>query len=157
MLKRFMKYYKPQRTLFILDMTASFFVAIIAMVYPIITRTMLNDFIPNRNYNMVVFWGVGLLLLYAVKMMLNYFIQYKGHMMGVRIQAHMRSDMFNHLQKLPFSFFDGHETGKIMSRLTNDLMDIAELAHHGPENIIISTFSVIFSFLYLLCITNEKG
>ena len=148
-----MKYYKPQRTLFILDMTASFFVAIIAMVYPIITRTMLNDFIPNRNYNMVVFWGVGLLLLYAVKMMLNYFIQYKGHMMGVRIQAHMRSDMFNHLQKLPFSFFDGHETGKIMSRLTNDLMDIAELAHHGPENIIISTFSVIFSFLYLSTIS----
>lgn len=110
---------------------------------------MLNDLIPNRNYRMIVIFGMTLLLLYAVKMMLNYFIQYVGHVMGVKMQAQMRRDMFEHLEKLPYSFYDTHETGKIMSRMTNDLMDISELAHHGPENIIISTISIVASFIYL--------
>ena len=83
---------------------------------------------------------------------LNYFIQYYGHVMGVKMQAQMRSDMFNHLEKLPYSFFDNHETGKIMSRMTNDLMDISELAHHGPENLLISSISIIASFVYLCTI-----
>ena len=90
-----------------------------------------------------------LLGLYAVQMLLEFFIQFFGHMMGVRMQAQMRSDMFRHLEPLPYRFFDNHETGKIMSRLTNDLMDISELAHHGPENVIISSLSIIVSFLYL--------
>lgn len=85
-------------------------------------------------------------------MLLNYFIQYYGHVMGVKMQAQMRSDMFNHLEKLPYSFFDNHETGKIMSRMTNDLWDISELAHHGPENLIISTISIVASFIYLCTI-----
>ena len=149
MLKRFLAYYKPHRRLFIMDMAASMLVAIIGMFYPIITRQMLNDFIPNRNIRLVVICGVGLLGLYILKLLLNYFIQLYGHMMGVRIQAHMRSDMFNHLEKLSYSFYDHHETGKIMSRMTNDLMDIAELAHHGPEGLIISAISIIIAFVYL--------
>ena len=92
---------------------------------------------------------ITLLALYTARMLLNYYIQYKGHMMGVYMQAQMRRDMFNHLEKLPFSFYDRNETGKIMSRMTNDLMDISELAHHGPENLIISTISIIASFTYL--------
>ena len=149
MLKRFLAYYKPHKKIFTLDMTAALLVSLIGIVYPIVTRTMLNDLIPNRNYRMVVVFGLTLLLLYFCKMMLNYFIQYYGHVMGVRMQAQMRSDMFNHLEKLPYSYFDNHETGKIMSRMTNDLMDISELAHHGPENIIISSLSIIMSFCYL--------
>ena len=149
MLKRFLSYYKPHKTLFALDMLASLVVALIGVVYPMVTRTMLNDLIPNRNYRMIVIAGLGLLLLYAVRMMLNFFIQYQGHVMGVRMQAQMRSDLFNHLQKLPFSFYDKHETGKIMSRLTNDLFEVVELAHHGPENLIICGISVIISFVYL--------
>lgn len=149
MLKRFLAYYKPHRRLFIMDMAASMLVAIIGMFYPIITRQMLNDFIPNRNIRLVVICGIGLLGLYILKLLLNYFIQLYGHMMGVRIQAHMRSDMFNHLEKLSYSFYDHHETGKIMSRMTNDLMDIAELAHHGPEGLIISAISIIIAFVYL--------
>ncbi len=132
-----------------MDMGASLLVSLIGVIYPMVTRLMLNDLIPNRNYRLIVAYGLALLLLYAVRMLLNYFIQYQGHIMGVRMQAQMRSDLFAHLEKLPFSFYDHHETGKIMSRLTNDLMDVSELAHHGPENVIISTVSVVVSFVYL--------
>lgn len=152
MLKRFLAYYKPYKALFTLDMLASLLVAMIGIGYPILTRTMLNDLIPNRNYRMIVVCGGSLLLIYVLRMLLNYFIQYYGHMIGVRMQAQMRSDMFAHLERLPYSFFDRHETGKIMSRMTNDLMDISELAHHGPENVLISLISVITAFLYLYSI-----
>ena len=149
MLKRFISYYKPHKLVFALDMLSSLGVSLIGIVYPMVTRTMLNDLIPNRSYRMIVIFGMTLLLLYAVKMMLNYFIQYVGHVMGVKMQAQMRRDMFEHLEKLPYSFYDTHETGKKMTRMTNDLMDISELAHHGPENIIISTISIVASFIYL--------
>lgn len=152
MLKRFLAYYKPHKVLFFFDMLAALLVALIAIVYPIITRTMLNDYIPQNNIRMVVICGALLLGVYIARMLLNYFIQYYGHVMGVKMQAQMRSDMFNHLEKLPYSFFDNHETGKIMSRMTNDLMDISELAHHGPENLIISTISIVASFIYLCTI-----
>lgn len=149
MLKRFLIYYKPHKLIFTLDMLAALFVSLIGIVYPMITRQMLNHLIPNRNYRMIILFGLLLLGLYLVRMLLNYFIQYYGHVMGVRMQAQMRSDMFNHLEKLPYRFYDNHETGKIMSRMTNDLMDISELAHHGPENLLISAISVIASFIYL--------
>lgn len=149
MLKRFLHYYKPHTKIFVMDMLASLLVSLIAIVYPIVTREMLNDLIPNRNYRMVVIAGTALLVLYVVRMLLNFFIQYYGHVMGVKMQAQMRSDLFGKLESLPYSFFDNHETGKLMSRMTNDLMDISELAHHGPENILISSISVITSFVYL--------
>ncbi len=149
MLKRFLHYYKPHKTIFTLDMLASLFVALAALLYPIITRTMLNDLIPNRRYRMIVIAGLALLTLYFVRMLLMFFIQYGGHMMGVRMQSDMRRDLFGHLEKLPFSFYDKHETGKIMSRMTSDLFDIVELAHHGPENVLISGVSIIISFVYL--------
>ena len=152
MLKRFLSYYKPHKKLFALDMGASLLVALIGIVYPVVTRAMLNDLIPNRKYALIVYAGVGVLTLYFIRMLLNYFIQYQGHMMGVRMQAQMRSDLFNHLEKLPFSFYDKHETGKIMSRMTTDLWEVSELAHHGPENLIISSVSVVISFAYLISI-----
>ncbi|MBE6726813.1 MAG: ABC transporter ATP-binding protein [Ruminococcaceae bacterium] len=149
MLKRFISYYRPHRVMFALDMLASLLVALIGVVYPMITRAMLNDLIPNRKYRLIVWFGLMLLGLYAVRMLLNFFIQYQGHMVGVHMQAQMRRDMFSHLEKLPYSYYDNHETGKIMSRMTNDLMDISELAHHGPENIIISSISIVVAFIYL--------
>lgn len=152
MLKRFLAYYKPHKKIFCLDMLASFAVSLIGIIYPIVTRNMLNKYIPNKNYQMIVFAGLTVLFLYFIRMLLRYFIQYQGHMMGVGMQAEMRSDMFKHLEKLPYSFYDNHETGEIMSRLTNDLMDISEVAHHGPENVIISTISIITSFIYLAMI-----
>ena len=149
MLKRFLAYYKPHKKLFCMDMSASLIVAMLGIVYPIVTRRMLNDLIPNRQYQSIVLSGLLLLVIYLIRMGLNYFIQYQGHMMGVKMQAQMRRDMFDHLEKLPFSFYDNHETGKIMSRMTNDLQDISELAHHGPENVIISTITIVTSFVYL--------
>ncbi len=152
MLKRFIRYYRPHRTIFILDMLASLLVALVGIVYPIITRKMLNDFFPSKEYQKIIIAGAGLLLIYIVRMLLNFFIQYYGHVMGVRMQAEMRSEMFRHLERLPYTFYDNHETGKIMSRMTNDLMDISELAHHGPENLLISSVSVVVSFIYLCII-----
>ena len=149
LLKRFVSYYKPHKKLFAMDMAAALCVSAIGVVYPIITRTMLNTLIPERNYRMIVILGLTLLALYFVKMCLNYFIQYQGHMMGVYMQARMRTDLFAHLETLPYSFYDTHETGKIMTRMTNDLFEVVELAHHGPENIIISVLSIVISFTYL--------
>ncbi|MBR4371322.1 MAG: ABC transporter ATP-binding protein, partial [Victivallales bacterium] len=152
LLKKFLSYYRPHKLLFSLDMGASLLVALSGIVYPVVTRTMQNDLIPNRQNRMIVINGLTLLVIYLVRMWLNFFIQYKGHMMGTQMQAAMRSDLFTHLEKLPFSFFDQHETGKIMSRMTTDLFDITELAHHGPENLIIASISVVVSFAYLMSI-----
>ena len=153
MFKRFVAYYKPHMKIFTLDMLASLLISVIGMMYPIFTRTMLNDLIPNRNYRMVIIFGLALLALYALRMFFRWYVQYYGHIMGVHMQAQMRSDLFNRLETLPYSYFDEHETGKIMSRMTNDLMDISELAHHGPENILISGFMIIGSFTYLCTIS----
>lgn len=152
MLKKFLAYYKPHKKLLILDLLASLAVSSVAIVYPIVTRSMLNELIPGRQYREIVVFGIILLILYIMRMLLNYFIQYQGHVMGVRMQAHMRRDMFRHLEKLPYTFYNENETGKIMSRMTNDLMDISELAHHGPENVIICSITIVTSFIYLATI-----
>ena len=152
LLKRFTAYYRPHKILFAKDMAASIMVAIIGVIYPVITRTMLNELIPDRNYRMIILLGATLLFLYLMKMLLNYFIQYQGHMMGVYMQAQMRTDLFGHLETLPYQFYDTHETGKIMSRMTNDLFEVVELAHHGPENLVISSLSIVISFTYLCTI-----
>ena len=149
MLKRFLSYYKPHKLLLSLDLLAAFLISAIGMVYPIVTNRMLNDLIPNRKYAIIVWAGLAVLALYMARCALNYFVQYYGHIIGVRMQAQMRSDMFRHLQTLPYSYYDRSETGKIMSRMTNDLMNVSELAHHGPENILISGVMIIASFVYL--------
>ncbi|MBQ8344764.1 MAG: ABC transporter ATP-binding protein [Clostridia bacterium] len=149
MLRRFLSYYRPHKKLLALDMLASLLVSVIGMVYPIVTNLMLNDLIPNQKYKAIVWAGLSLLALYAARMAMRYFVQYYGHIIGVRMQAEMRSDMFRHLQALPYSYYDGSETGKIMSRMTNDLMNVSELAHHGPENLLISGVMILASFVYL--------
>lgn len=136
----------------VLDMLASFLISAIGMVYPVITRQMLNVYIPNRMYNVIIKFGVIILLLYILRMLLKYFVQYYGHIIGVNMQSRMRRDLFEHLEKLPFTFFDNNETGRIMTRITSDLFEVAELAHHGPENILISSTMIILSFAYLATI-----
>ena len=152
MLKRFLAYYKPYKKLFAEDMLASLLVSVTAMIYPVITRKMLNDFIPNKKYNFIIVFGISLLVIYIIRGLLKYFVQYYGHVMGVNMQSDMRKTLFKKIEQLPFSYFDNSETGSIMSRLTNDLFDISELAHHGPENIIMSTLMIFLSFFYLLTI-----
>ena len=152
MLKRFIAYYKPHKFMFALDMLASLLISIIGMVYPIVTNKMLNDLIPNRLYEQIIIAGVTVLILYIVRMLLRYFVQYYGHIIGIKMQRQMRTDLFNHLERLPYTFFDNHETGAIMTRLTSDLFEVSELAHHGPENLFICAIMIIGSFAYLCTI-----
>ena len=152
MLKRFLSYYRPHLWLFSMDMLASLLIAALGMVYPIVTNRMLNEYIPNKEYRTIVFAGLLVLGLYVMRFFLRYFVQYYGHIVGVRMQAEMRRELFAHLQKLPYSYYDENETGKIMSRLTSDLNEVSELAHHGPENLFISGIMVVWSFIYLFLI-----
>ena len=149
MIREFIRYYKPHKRLFFFDMLCSFLIAMCDMFYPLITKSIINDYVPNRNLRLLAVWSGVLLLIYAFKAVLNYIVSYWGHIVGVRMQGDMRRDMFTHLQKLPFSFFDENKTGQIMSRLMNDLFDVSELAHHGPEDIFISAVMLIGSFIAL--------
>ena len=152
MLKRFISYYGPHKKMLALDMLASLLISIIGMVYPIVTNKMLNLYIPKKMYSAIIIAGIVVLGLYALRMLLQYFVQYYGHVIGVRMQSKMRQDLFDHLQKLPYSFYDNNETGRIMTRMTSDLFEVCELAHHGPENLLISTVMIILSFSYLVTI-----
>ena len=152
MFKRFLSYYKPHKKLLAMDMAAAISISLIGMVYPIVTRNMLNDYIPNKEYRTIIFAGLIVLGLYVMRWALNYFVQYYGHMIGVRMQSQMRRDLFAHLQKLPFSYFDNNETGRIMTRITSDLFEICELAHHGPESLLTCSVMMILSFIYLCSI-----
>lgn len=152
MLKRFITYYKPHKKMLALDMLAALFISIIGMVYPIVTNNMLNVYIPQKMYSTIVIAGIVVLALYIIRMLLRYFVQYYGHVIGVQMQSQMRKDLFAHLQKLPYTFYDNHETGRIMTRLTSDLFEVCELAHHGPENLLISSVMILLSFGYLITI-----
>jgi len=152
MIKHFIKYYKPHKKLFAFDMFCSFLIALTDLFYPIITKNIINVYVPKRQLKLVLIWAGVILLLYLAKMGLNYFVSYWGHIVGVRMQGDMRRDMFRHLQKLPFSFYDENKTGTIMSRLINDLMDVSELAHHGPEDLFLSIIMFIGSFIALASI-----
>ena len=152
MFKRFISYYKPHKKMLVLDLLASFLIAVIGMIYPVVTREMLENYIPGRMYGTIVIAGIIVLALYIIRMLLRYFVQYYGHIIGVKMQSQMRVDLFNHLQKLPFRFYENNETGRIMTRITSDLFEVCELAHHGPENLIISSVMIIFSFAYLFSI-----
>ena len=155
MIKRFFRYYKPHRKLFFADMFCAFLLALCDLFYPMITRSMLNDYIPNKRLRVLVVWGVILCGIYLVKMALKYFIQYYGHVVGIRMQADMRKEAFDHIEKLPFTYFDNNKTGAIMSRIVNDLQEIAELAHHGPEDFIVSCFLLVGSFILMATINLE--
>ncbi len=152
MLKRFISYYKPHKKMLALDMLAALLISVIGMVYPIVTNKMLNEYIPNKMYATIIIAGVIVLALYVIRMLLRYFVQYYGHVIGVKMQSQMRQDLFGHLQKLPFKFYDNNETGRIMTRIGSDLFEVCELAHHGPENLLISSVMIVLSFLYLLSI-----
>lgn len=153
MVKNFINYYKPYKKIFFLDMVVAFVAAICDLVYPMMTRTLVNDSIPNKNIKMLIVFAISLVTIYVIKAACGYFMQYYGHVMGVRMQGDMRKDMFLHLQKLPNSYFDNNKTGDLMSRMINDLMEVSELAHHGPEDLFISIVMLIGSFI-ILCTIN---
>lgn len=150
MIKDFIKYYEPYKKLFFLDLLAAFLFSACNLVYPMITRDIMNDVVPNKDLRMLMIFGIILAVIFIFKAILNHFMQYWGHVVGVRMQGDMRSYVFTHLQKLPNSYFDNNKTGVTMSRIINDLMEISELAHHGPEDLFISGVMLIGSFFILL-------
>lgn len=153
LIKKFVAYYGPHKRTFATDMFCSFVFSVSGLLYPIISTRVLDECIPNGLLKeMLLLCGI-LLAIYVLRAGMNYYINYYGHVMGVKMQAKMRSDLFEHLEKLPYSFYDNNETGQLMTRMTNDLFDVSELAHHGPENLFITTFVTLGSFVYLCTIS----
>ncbi|NLN15075.1 MAG: ABC transporter ATP-binding protein, partial [Tissierellia bacterium] len=150
MLKKFISYYKPHKKLFIIDMFFAFLVSAFDLIFPIFTRNMVNEIIPDGRMDLLLRWSIVMVFLFILRYISQYIVSYYGHYLGVKIEHDMRRDIFTHLQTLPFSFFDNTKTGHIMSRIINDLRDITELAHHGPEDIFISAVMLIGSFFILL-------
>ncbi|MCL1963737.1 MAG: ABC transporter ATP-binding protein/permease [Firmicutes bacterium] len=149
MIRRFAKYYKPHVALFILDFGAASLIAALDLIFPSAARTVLNlvqDNLQSLTLSFLTRWGILLLSLYLVRYGLEFFVNYKGHMVGVRIERDMRRDLFGHITDLPLSYFDDTKTGQIMSRIVNDLNEISELAHHGPEDLFISLVTLLGTF-----------
>ena len=150
MIRQFVKYYKPHKTLFILDLLAAFAMAGIDLIFPMFSREFVNDLIPNQHLKLIIIYSLIVLVLYVIKIGLNYFMGYWGHVLGSRIEFDMRRDLFTHIQKLEFSFFDNIKTGQLMNRLTADLNEVTELAHHGPEDLFVSVVMLVGSFILLI-------
>lgn len=149
MFKKFIRFYKPYKKLFILDLLAASLAAAIDLVYPMMTREIVDNATNHGELRVIGVFAVTLIILFLIKAGCGYFMQYQGHVVGVRMQGDMRRKVFNHLQKLPNTYFDNTKTGDIMSRIINDLQDISELAHHGPEDLFISIVMLIGSFIVL--------
>lgn len=130
MVKKFISYYKPYKKLFLLDMLTALIAAICDLIYPYMTKELINISIPNKNLRMIIVFAIVLIIIFLIKALCTYFMQYWGHVVGVRMQGDMRRDVFTHLQKLPNTYFDNNKTGDIMSKIVNDLIEISELARN---------------------------
>lgn len=152
-LKKFISYYKPYKSMFFMDMFCALVLSAIDLIFPKLVQYLMDEVYSVRPPNMlqiIFLTGAGLLVLYIIRYFCQHYITSWGHIMGARMESDMRSDLFNHLQKLSFSFYDDANTGKLMSRMTNDLFDISELAHHGPEDIFISIIKIVGAVLIML-------
>lgn len=155
-LKQFINYYVPYKNLFFIDMLCALALSGIDLVFPLIVRYLLDDVYVLKDSNTilryVIYIGIGLLIMYIIRYFCQYFITSWGHIMGAKMEKDMRKDLFEHLQKMPFSYYDNTNTGTLMSRIVTDLFDISELAHHGPEDFFISLIKIIGALIILLTI-----
>ncbi len=153
--KKFFSYYKPYKSIFFADMFFAFLSAAVALILPMIVRYITGTVIlweKDRALHMIICLAAVMILLVLIAAYSNFFISNYGHVMGAKMEYDMRNEIFNHYQKLSFSFFDNQKVGQLMSRITNDLFDISELFHHGPEDIVISIIKFSGSFIILMCI-----
>ena len=155
MLKKFFSYYKPHRRLFIIDFSSAIFVALLDLAFPVAVQWFIDDLLPKGNWGQITTISILLLVIYLLSTFLQYIVSYLGHKLGINIETDMRQQLFNHVQRQSFRFFDNTKTGHIMSRITNDLFDIGELAHHGPEDIFIAIMTVIGAFAIMYSINPE--
>ncbi|WP_088009277.1 ABC transporter ATP-binding protein [Indiicoccus explosivorum] len=149
-LKQFFSYYKPHKRLFIIDFSSAVVVAILELAFPIAVQWFIDDLLPGDDWNMIVTVSVLLLAVFLLSTFLQFVVSYLGHKLGINIETDMREELFTHVQRQSFKFFDNTKTGHIMSRITTDLFDIGELAHHGPEDffIAIMTFFGAFGIMF---------
>lgn len=152
MLRRFFSYYKPHKRLFFIDFSSAVIVAVLELVFPVAVQKFVDDLIPSGNWRIILTASLLLLIVYLLSTFLNYVVVYWGHKLGVNIETDMREDLFNHVQKQSFRFFDNTKTGHIMSRITNDLFEIGELAHHGPEDFFIAVMTFVGAFWIMFTI-----
>jgi len=152
MIRQFLSYYRPHKKLFVADFSSAVVVAILELAFPIAVQWFIDDLLPSGNWNKIVWVGIGLLGSYIMSTFLQFVVNYFGHMLGINIETDMRQRLFQHVQKQSFRFFDNTKTGHVMSRITNDLMDIGELAHHGPEDVFIAIMTFIGAFWIMLTI-----
>ena len=145
-------YFKPHRGLFVLDLACATIVALVDLAFPLVTRKSMYDLLPNQQYR-TFFIVMGVMMAaFIVRALLYYVISYWGHTFGILVEADIRRDLFTHVQELDVSFFDHNRTGQLMSRLTSDLFEITELAHHGPEDLLISTLTIVGALAILFSI-----
>ncbi len=150
LLRRFWTYYQPYRSLFFLDFSCAIVAAVLELSFPIFVSRVVDKLLPSGNWSLTLLACSGLLLVYCLNAILGFVVNYWGHMLGINIETEMRRSMFHHIQKLSFSFFDNHKTGHLMSRLSTDLMDIGELAHHGPEDVVVAIMTLVGAFALML-------
>ena len=155
MLKKFFSYYKPHKRLFIIDFSSAIFVALLDLAFPVAVQWFIDDLLPKGNWGQITTISILLLVVYLLSTFLQYIVSYLGHKLGINIETDMRQQLFNHVQRQSFRFFDNTKTGHIMSRITNDLFDIGELAHHGPEDVFIAVMTLIGAFAIMYSINPE--
>ncbi|MCR2822446.1 ABC transporter ATP-binding protein [Lederbergia panacisoli] len=155
MLKKFFSYYKPHKRLFIIDFSSALVVAVLELAFPVAVQWFIDKLLPGGDWNKIVTIGILLLIVYLLSTVLQYIVSYLGHKLGINIETDMREQLFTHVQRQSFRFFDNTKTGHIMSRITNDLFDIGELAHHGPEDFFIAIMTFIGAFVIMFNINPE--
>ena len=148
----FLSYIQPHRRLFAIDMGLSVLIALIDLAFPYITRQAMNTLLPQKLYRAFFLTMAFVLVTYLLRAYFQYQVTVIGHGMGTKVEADMRADVFAHMQELSFSFFDKNRTGVLLGRVTNDLFEIVELAHHGPENILTCSLTIVGALLILLTI-----
>jgi len=150
MLKRFFSYYRPYKSLFLLDFCCAVLAGLLELAFPVAVNQVIDKIMPQNNFRYVIWACLGLLLFYIVNTILQYIVVYYGHKLGVNIETDMRRELFGHLQKQSFEYYDNQKTGKVISRLTTDLFEISEVAHHGPEDVFITIMTLVGSFILMM-------
>ncbi|MDN6629751.1 MAG: ABC transporter ATP-binding protein/permease [Staphylococcus equorum] len=151
-MKAFFSYYKPYKGLFFLDFGSAIVVGLLELIFPLITSIYIDRLLPSNQWNLIVIFGIALLFVFGIVAVLKFIVTYWGHKLGTNIERDMRNDLYSHIQKLNFKYFDNQKSGKLIGRLTNDLMDIGEAAHHGPEDVFLSIMTLIGAFAIMLTI-----
>ena len=152
MLRRFFAYYRPHRTLFLLDFGCAVISGLLELGFPLAVRSFVDTLLPGQNWNLIVLASIGLLIIYLTNAALMAIVVYWGHVLGINIETEMRRRAFDHLQKLSFRFYDNQKTGHLVARVTKDLEEVGEVAHHGPEDLFIAVMTFIGAFLIMFSV-----